>query len=235
MKGSLYLIPCGLSESPLSEVLPASNFELIQKIGFVFAENTRSARRFMRNAGFAADMPDEMFYEIGKHADMAGAKKALIREIETKDIGVVSEAGCPGIADPGAAIVAMAHEAGIKVVPMVGPSSILLALMASGLNGQNFVFHGYLPIKEERKTVLKKLEDASAKNGQAQIFIETPYRNQQLLADMIKYCHASTKLCVAADITSPAEEIATLPMNLWKTSNIDINKRPCIFILQASR
>lgn len=173
-------------------------------------------------------------FELNKHTDASEIQSFLTPLLDGKDMGLMSDAGCPGVADPGAAIVALAHEKGIKVVPLVGPSSILLSLMASGMNGQSFAFHGYLPIdKNEKKNKIKQLEKISAEQNQSQLFIETPYRNNQMLDDLIKFLNPNTSLCVACDITLETEYILTKPVAQWKKNKPDLHKRPCIFIFHS--
>jgi 16S rRNA (cytidine1402-2'-O)-methyltransferase len=176
-----------------------------------------------------------ILFSLNKHTDSKEHQEFIKPLLEGKNIGLMSEAGCPGIADPGAAIVKIAHEKGIKVIPLVGPSSILLALMASGMNGQSFTFNGYLPIdKSEKKATLKQLEKLSFDKNQSQLFIETPYRNNKLLEDILETLQPNTLLCIACDITLPSEFIKTLPINNWKKQKIDLHNRPCIFIIHKN-
>jgi 16S rRNA (cytidine1402-2'-O)-methyltransferase len=195
-------------------------------------ENTRSARRFLSKLKLSHPIDSLVFTELNEHTPVAEVSHLLAPLLQGFDVGVISEAGVPAVADPGAALVSAAHERGIRVVPLVGPSSILLALMASGFNGQSFAFSGYLPIKsDERLRSLKRLERLSAE-GQTQIFMEAPYRNNKLLADIINACNPHTKLCIAADITLESELIATKALSEWKKGTPDLNKRPCIFLMQ---
>jgi len=234
MKGNLYLIPVSLGESELNNVLPQQNFDLLNQITHYIVENIRSARRFLVKAKIKHKIDDLTFYEISKHSDRNKYHNYLQAALKGENIGVISEAGCPGIADPGADIVAIAHEKGIKVIPLVGPSSIFLALMASGMNGQNFAFKGYLPVKKpQRIKQLKTDEQRSRTEHQTQIYIEAPYRNAALLADMLETLKPSTKLCIAVDITLKTEFVRTKTIKEWKKSVPEINKKPAIFLIQA--
>lgn len=232
---SIYLIPTHLSNAPLSNVLPDYNFKIIKQIKYFIVENLRTARRFLKQVDRTINIDELTFFELNEHTD----KTLLISYIEpiknNNDIGIISEAGCPAIADPGADIVSIAQEKNIKVVPLVGPSSILLSLMASGFNGQSFAFNGYLPIdKNERINTLKRFEKKIFSESQTQIFIETPYRNVQLVEDICKTLSDNIKLCIAVDITSDSEIIKTKTIRQWK-STIDsigtIHKKPTIFLL----
>ena len=234
MKGNLYLIPVGLGDNELNNVLPQKNFEIINGITHFIVENVRSARRFLVKSKIKNAIDELTFYEMGKHSNPLDYHRYLDIVLKGKNVGVISEAGCPGIADPGADIVAIAHEKGIKVIPLVGPSSIFLALMASGMNGQNFAFKGYLPVKKpQRIKKLKADEQRSRNEKQTQIYIEAPYRNISLLADMLEILKPSTKLCIAVDVTLKSEFIRTKSVKEWKKSKPDINKKPAIFLLQA--
>ena len=232
---SIYLIPTHLSNAPLSNVLPDYNFKIIKQIKYFIVENIRTARRFLKQVDRTINIDELTFFELNEHTD----KTLLISYIEpiknNNDIGIISEAGCPAIADPGADIVSIAQEKNIKVVPLVGPSSILLSLMASGFNGQSFAFNGYLPIdKNERINTLKRFEKKIFSESQTQIFIETPYRNVQLVEDICKTLSDNIKLCIVVDITSDSEIIKTKTIRQWK-STIDsigtIHKKPTIFLL----
>ena len=232
---SIYLIPTHLSNAPLSNVLPDYNFKIIKQIKYFIVENIRTARRFLKQVDRTINIDELTFFELNEHTD----KTLFISYIEpiknNNDIGIISEAGCPAIADPGADIVSIAQEKNIKVVPLVGPSSILLSLMASGFNGQSFAFNGYLPIdKNERINTLKRFEKKIFSESQTQIFIETPYRNVQLVEDICKTLSDNIKLCIAVDITSDSEIIKTKTIRQWK-STIDsigtIHKKPTIFLL----
>ncbi|MBN2765846.1 MAG: SAM-dependent methyltransferase [Paludibacteraceae bacterium] len=228
----LYLIPTSLGETDLDRILPAYNNEIVNRLDFFIVEDVRTARRFLKKINPATDIDSKTFYVLNQHTrpeEIAGFLKPLS---EGREVGVISEAGCPAIADPGADVVAIAQERGFKVVPLVGPSSILLALMASGFNGQSFAFNGYLPVQPaDRTKAIKRLENRAHNEKQSQIFIETPYRNIKMLQDIISVCQPSTRLCIAADITLETEFIRTKTVSNWKNQLPDLNKRPCIFIL----
>jgi len=231
-KGILYLIPTTLGETEISKVIPAYIFEIINSIGEYIVEDEKSARRYLRKLRIKKSLDEIILHPLNAHTLTESFASYLNSIEEGKNIGIISEAGCPGIADPGAEIVKIAHKKNIKVVPLVGPSSILLALMASGFNGQNFCFHGYLPKeRNERIRKLKDLERTAQQKNQTQIFIETPYRNQHLLEDIISNCSLQTQLCIACDITLPSEFIQTKAINEWKKKLPDINKRPAIFLI----
>ncbi|MDR2814815.1 MAG: SAM-dependent methyltransferase [Prevotellaceae bacterium] len=229
--GKLYLIPSTLGECCIGDVLPQRTADVANRISRYVVENTRSARRFLSRLKISQPIDSLIFTELNEHTPAAEVAPMLTPLLQGFDVGVISEAGAPAVADPGAALVSVAHENGIRVVPLVGPSSILLALMASGFNGQSFAFSGYLPVKpDERIRSIKRLERLSAE-GQTQIFMETPYRNNKLLADLTAACSPRAKLCIAADITLESEFIATKTMLEWKREAPDLNKRPCIFLV----
>ena len=232
-KGKLYLIPSPLGDGAPSEVLPASVFELLQTLDCFVVEETRTARRFLSAAGLRGHIQDLEFHELNEHTPASAVEEYASLFDGGRNIGLISEAGLPAVADPGARLVALCHRLGIEVVPMVGPSSLMMALMSSGLDGQSFAFAGYIPAKtEERRTALKALEKRS--RGQSQILIETPYRNDSLFSDMLSVLSPDTRLCIAANITCPDQFIRTLPVSLWKKLNgFSIGKRPCVFIFQA--
>jgi 16S rRNA (cytidine1402-2'-O)-methyltransferase len=228
----LYLIPTTLGDTSIERVLPPDMKEIISSITVFIVENIRTARRFLKKVNPSIVIDDLIFFELNQHTD----KNEIIRFLgpiqQGLDIGIISEAGCPAVADPGADVVKIAHTKNIQVVPMVGPSSILLALMASGMSGQNFAFNGYLPIKNpEKSQQIKLLEKRMQIEGQTQIFIETPYRNAQLLDDLLKNCDPQTMLCIAVDITLDTEFILSKPVSYWKTHLPDIQKRPAIFMI----
>lgn len=234
-KGKLYLIPSTLGENDPLEVLPATVKKVIEATSCFIVENQKTARRFIKRIAPEKPQPSLELFTLNKRTEPTEYDDFIAPCFQGRDVGIISEAGCPGIADPGAAIVALAHRNHIKVVPLVGPSSILLAMMASGMNGQSFAFNGYLPIdKSERKQVLKRLERVSREQSQSQLFIETPYRNDKLLQDLTQQLHQDTLLCVAADITLPTEYIKTLTVKQWKKETPDLHKRPAIFIIHAS-
>ena len=232
MTGKLYLIPVTMGDADPTDVLPQTVTRAVGFIDHYIVENEKTARRSIKGI-----MPEKVqsslhLSVLNKHTDAADHNQMLKPCFEGFNVGLMSEAGCPGIADPGAAIVKLAHEKGIQVVPLVGPSSILLAMMASGMNGQSFAFHGYLPIdKGEKKSALKNLEKLSGDRNQSQIFIETPYRNNKLIEDLIQTLQPNTHLCIAADITLPTEFIKTQRIADWKKAKIDLDKRPAIFII----
>jgi 16S rRNA (cytidine1402-2'-O)-methyltransferase len=232
-KGNLYLIPCTLGDTPPLEVLPLLVKKAIEHINHYVVEHEKTARRFIKSIDPKKAQPDLEFQLINKFTNELEIPQMLNPCLEGHDVGIISDAGCPGIADPGAMLVAEAHRNNIKVVPLVGPSSLLLAMMASGFNGQNFAFNGYLPIdRRERKNEIKKLEKLSLDKGQSQLFIETPYRNNQMLESLLTSLHDETQVCIACDITLPTEYIKTLPIKLWKKTKVDLNKRPTLFIIQ---
>ncbi len=226
---TLYLIPTLLAPNTQSSVLPAAIGEKVSELNIFFVENLKSARRFISSLKLGKTIDEITFYELTKDSNY-DAVFELINELE-EDAGILSEAGCPGIADPGALAVEIAHQLSIKVVPLVGPSSILLALMASGFNGQSFAFHGYLPIdRKERVKRLKELERLSHTTGQTQLFMETPYRNRQMLDSIVNHCNPNTKLTISADLTAENALSKTQRIELWKREKtVDLHKRPAIF------
>ncbi len=229
---TLYLVPNVLAEGDWQNVLPASVFPVLTETRYFIVENIRTARRFMKQVNRDIDIDACTFYEINKRTDPKDLPRFLQPLEEGNDVAVISEAGCPGVADPGADVVRIAHQKGYKVVPIVGPSSILLALMASGLNGQNFAFRGYLPVKSnERSRELDKLDKKIKAGRQTQIFIETPYRNNQLVDDILKTCSPSTLLCIAANVTGDDEFIQTKSVQQWKGKMPNLHKVPTIFLL----
>lgn len=231
--GKLYMIPTTLGESDPLAVLPLSVKSTIESLTEFIVENEKSARRFIKSIAPEVKQPELKLHALNKHTDVADIPSFLNSCLEGKNIGLISEAGVPGIADPGADVAKLAHEKGIKVVPLVGPSSIVMAMMASGMNGQNFAFNGYLPIDDkERKNAIKRLEKLSGDVDQSQSFIETPYRNNKMLDVLCSVLAPSTKLCIACDITLPTEFIKTAPIQFWKKSKPDLHKRPAIFIIQ---
>jgi 16S rRNA (cytidine1402-2'-O)-methyltransferase len=232
-KGKLYLIPTRLGDNPPLEVLPISIKKVIENLDYYIVENEKTARRFIKRVSPNKSQNALHLQVLNKYTTETERNTFLAACLEGISIGLVSEAGCPAIADPGSDIVNLAHQMDIRVVPLVGPSSILLALMGSGMNGQNFTFNGYLPIdKSERKSKLKTLERLSSEYNQSQIFIETPYRNMQMLDDLSRTLHPNTRLCVACDLTLPSEFIKTKTANEWKHNTEDFHKRPAIFIIQ---
>jgi 16S rRNA (cytidine1402-2'-O)-methyltransferase len=231
-KGKLYLIPTRLGDNAPLEVLPISIKKIIELVDDYIVENEKTARRFIKKVSASKSQPSLKISLLNKFTDPSELPSFLDACLEGKPVGLLSEAGCPGIADPGADVVKIAHEKDIQVVPLVGPSSILLALMSSGMNGQSFAFNGYLPIdKSERKSTLKRLEKLSFSQDQTQIFIETPYRNNKMLEDICNTLQPNTRLCIACDITLPTEYIKTKSVNEWKHNTEDLHKRPAIFII----
>ncbi|MBM3439532.1 MAG: SAM-dependent methyltransferase [Bacteroidetes bacterium] len=226
----VYLIPAPLEEDALS-ALPAYILAAIKDCSVLFVENERTARRYLKKWDKQIVIEDFEWHVMGK--ENTHYLTQFQKQLKTnRNIGIISEAGCPGIADPGQLLVEAAHRAGATVKPLVGPSSILLALMASGLNGQQFQFHGYLPIEQGKKIKkIRQLEDLIRQNGSAQIFIETPYRNNQLLETLLNHCQPTTRLCIAVDLTAPSEWIYTDDIKSWKQKKIDLHKRPAIFLL----
>jgi len=231
-KGKLYLIPSLLGDGNIRTSLPDSITNHIQEINVFIVENVRSARRFIKKVYPEKDIDNIIFYAYGKHDKLNLEKDFLPHILNGVNVGVISEVGLPCVADPGSKIVAYAHDFQIDVIPLVGPSSIFLALMASGLNGQNFVFHGYLPIdKKERERKIKQMENDSRRLNQTQIFMETPYRNQSLFDAIIKHCGKKAKFCIAVNINLPSELIKTKSIKEWKQSKVEIHKQPGIFLL----
>ncbi|GGD97253.1 SAM-dependent methyltransferase [Planktosalinus lacus] len=230
-KGKVYLIPTTLGETSPLEVLPLSVKKIIEQIDFYIVENEKSARGFIKSICPGKSQPKLIISLLNKFTDPLEIPDFLDPCLEGNDVGIISEAGCPGIADPGAEIVKLAHLKQIKVIPLVGPSSMLLAMMASGMNGQSFAFNGYLPIdKQQRKKEIKRLEKRSQVENQSQLFIETPYRNDAFLSDLIGALHPKTNVCVACDITLPTEMIQTKTVEEWKKIKVDLHKRPTLFI-----
>jgi 16S rRNA (cytidine1402-2'-O)-methyltransferase len=233
--GVIYMIPCPISdERGVWDVLPQANLDVMNSLDYFIVENTRSARRFLSKAGIERRIEELEFVELNEHTTSAAEIEKMLKPVLAgRSAGVISEAGVPGVADPGADIVALAHRKGVRVVPLVGPSSILMSVMASGLNGQSFAFVGYIPVKEgERAKRIKELERRAKEENQAQLFIEAPYRNVKLFEALVKSLAPKLRLTIAADITSPAEYIKTLTVEEWRKQGVpDIAKRPTIFIL----
>lgn len=232
--GKLYLLPTPLSEGDPARLLTAAELEVISSLKRFVVEELRTARRFLSAAGLRGHIDELELYELNEHTSAVEVEKLEGIFRDGCDAGLLSEAGLPAVADPGAQLVALCHRKGIKVVPMAGPSSLMMALMASGLNGQSFTFRGYLPAKTaERRHALQELERTSSRLNQSQIFIETPYRNDSMLADIIECCNPETLLCIATDVTAPDEEIHTKTIAEWKKRQITIGKRPSVFILYS--
>lgn len=229
---TLYLIPTSLGDCSFDRILPAFNTEIVNRLKYFIVEDVRTARRFLKKANPAIDIDSLTFFILNQHTTPEELSGFLRPMANGNDMGVLSEAGCPAIADPGADVVAMAQQQNFTVVPLVGPSSILLSLMASGFNGQSFAFAGYLPIQPaERAKMLRKLENRAYTENQSQIFIETPYRNMKMLEEIMQACQPNTRLCIAVDVTLETEFIKTKTVKEWKTQLPDLNKRPCIFLI----
>jgi len=229
---TLYLIPTSLGECSFDKILPAQNTQIVTDLKHFVVEDVRTARRFLKKANPAIEINDLTFYVLNQHTTPEELSSFLSPMFAGHDLGVLSEAGCPAIADPGADVVAMAQKNNFIVVPLVGPSSILLSLMASGFNGQSFAFVGYLPIQPaDRAKMLRKLENRAYTEDQSQIFIETPYRNMKMLEEILQVCQPNTRLCIAVDITLETELIKTKTVKEWKTQLPDLSKRPCIFLI----
>ena len=227
---SLFLIPTVLAENTSDSVLTPQIKDVITNLNFFFAEDIRTARRFISSLKLGKVIDQITFVELNKDTHPLDTRQQLMNL--TQNAGVISEAGCPGVADPGSVAVKFAHDLGISVVPLVGPSSILLALMASGMSGQSFVFHGYLPIdKAERKKEIQQLEKDAFHKNQTQIFMETPFRNNQLLSAVLETCQPDTLLCVASSLTSPEEFVKTFSVRYWRKNIPDLHKKPTIFII----
>ena len=232
--GKLYLIPSPLGDYAPAEVIPAPVLERIARIRTYVVEETRTARRYLSAAGWKGHVGELSFHELNEHTAPQAVEDCLALFRDGNDVGLISEAGLPAVADPGALLVALCHRHGIEVVPMTGPSSLMLALMGSGLNGQSFAFCGYVPAKtEERRNALKALEKRSAAARQTQILIETPYRNDALLTDILSVCSDRTRLCIAADLTLPDAFLRTRTVGEWKKDKPLIGKRPCVFLILA--
>lgn len=235
MKGTIYMIPCPIADhESVWEVLPKSNLEVMNSLDYFVVENIRSARRFLSKAGIERKIDELEFVELNEHTTSAADIERMLRPVlNGRSAGVISEAGVPGVADPGADIVALAHRHGVRIVPLVGPSSILMVMMASGQNGQSFAFNGYLPIKEpDRSRTIRNYERRAQQERQAQIFIEAPYRNIKLFETLVSTLSPKMRLTVACDITSKEEIILTRSIEEWKKSGVpNIEKRPTIFVL----
>jgi len=230
--GTLFLIPTLLGQSDPTAVLPAGTLSVIRKLDFYIVENVRTARRFLGKAGTEKAIPNLTFVVLDKHQGNEDIATMLAPALAGIDIGLMSEAGSPCIADPGNTIVEAAHKLNIKVVPLTGPNSILLALMASGFNGQQFVFHGYLPVKpDERQERLRTIEGRSRVDGETQIFIETPYRNRQLFDAILKTCQPATMMCIAVNLSIEDEEIRSMTIAQWKKKTVHFDKKPAVFLL----
>jgi 16S rRNA (cytidine1402-2'-O)-methyltransferase len=234
MKGKIYLIPTPLGDVSPDQYLGQDIKEMIRKLRYFAVEEIRTARRFLRKVDRAFDIDGSTFFELNKRTSSQDIPEMLEPLLNGNDLAIISEAGMPCIADPGSLLVMEAHKNTISVIPVPGPSSIFLALAASGMNGQRFAFHGYLPIQDhERKNKIRLLETEARKEEVTQIFMETPYRNQAILENLLSVCHPDTLLCIAADINLSTEYIKTLPVSLWKKERAELHKRPAIFLLSA--
>lgn len=234
-KGKLYLIPVTLGDISPFEVLPLSVKKIVEHINHYVVENEKTARRFIKSVVPSKSQPDLVLFAINKYTESSEVPTFLEPCLAGYDMGVMSEAGVPGVADPGADVIRIAHQKGIQVVPLVGPSSILMAVMASGLNGQNFAFCGYLPIENmDRRKRIKELEARSFNEQQSQLFIETPYRNNKMMEELLLQLHPETQVCIACDITLPTEFIKTMSVNLWKKQIPELHKRPTIFMIHKN-
>ncbi len=232
MKGVLYLVPNTLGNPDTSDTIPGGITHRVNNIKLFIVENLRNARRYLKSLNREINIDSLTFFELNEHTAVEEIPSFLDKVEQGMDAAIISEAGVPGVADPGASVVRVAHEKGIRVVPLTGPSSILLALMASGLNGQSFCFHGYLPVKRsERIRKIRDLEQVAIRRGETQMFIEAPYRNDALLSDILDSCNSSTLLCIAADITLESEFIITKTCGAWKKKKPALHKRPVLFLL----
>lgn len=233
-KGRLFLIPSPLGDNDPSEVIPLPVLKSLEGFRTFVVEEVRTARRYLSKAGLKGRIGELQFFELNEHTEQSAVESYLKLFDNGNDVALISEAGLPAVADPGAQLVALAHRHGIEVIPAVGPSSLMMSLMASGLNGQSFAFCGYIPAKtDERRSRLKTLEKVSGQLKQTQIIIETPYRNDSLFKDILSTCSASTRLCIAANITMPDAYIRTKTVAQWKKEDIIIGKRPCVFLILA--
>lgn len=232
-KAALYLIPVNISDAPLDDVIPAGNLAVVKGIRHMIVENVRTARRFLRRWDKGFDIDSVTFYELNGHTDPRDVGKYLDPLRRGEAMGVMSEAGCPAVADPGSLVVEIAQREELEVIPLVGPSSILMSLMASGFNGQGFAFNGYLPIDDvQRMKRVRELENLATRRGQTQIFIETPYRNDRMLRFLAENLHPDTKLCVACNITDPERQyIRTQKASAWRKCEISFDKQPAIFLI----
>ena len=228
----LYLIPSTLGAGDVSMFLPEGTLTVIKALKNFIVEDSKTARAFLKTCNIPTPQAELNVQELDKHDPDQNLNTLMQALAEGNDVGLLSEAGCPGVADPGARVVAEAHRKGYKVVPLTGPYSLLLALMASGLDGQRFCFHGYLPLdKMERMKKIQRMEEAAKSRKETQLFIETPYRNNQLLADLLQHLSGETKICLAADLTTPTEMIRTLKARDWKKEKPELHKRPCVFLI----
>jgi 16S rRNA (cytidine1402-2'-O)-methyltransferase len=232
--GSIFLIPSTLGDTPPEQVLPAYNIHLLQRLDVFIVEELRTARRFLRKCGYTKDFDSTTFHILNEHTPEHEIHSFLGQAKLGVDTGLISEAGCPAVADPGSLVVKLAQETGIRVIPLSGPSSIIMALMASGFNGQNFTFHGYLPVKEpERIKKIREIERDLLKTGQTHIFIEAPYRNKHMIDSILSSCGNETMLCIASNISLADESVISAPVGRWKKMNPDPGKKPTVFLLSV--
>lgn len=235
-KGCLYLIPAPLGDNDPAEVIPAPVLARLQTLHVFVVEEVRTARRYLSRAGLKGHIEGLEFHTLNEHTPASEVEAMAALFEEGQSVGLITEAGLPAVADPGSALVALCHRQGIRVVPFVGPSSLMMALMGSGLNGQSFAFLGYLPAKtDERRAAIKAIEKQSAAQHQTQIFIETPYRNDAMMEDLLRICAPGTRLCIAADITLPEETILTRTIAQWRKDPLTLGKRPCVFLILAQK
>ena len=235
-KGCLYLIPSPLGDNDPAEVIPAPVLARLQTLHVFVVEEVRTARRYLSRAGLKGHIEGLEFHTLNEHTPASEVEAMTALFEEGQSVGLITEAGLPAVADPGSALVALCHRQGIRVVPFVGPSSLMMALMGSGLNGQSFAFLGYLPAKtDERRAAIKAIEKQSAAQHQTQIFIETPYRNDAMMEDLLRICAPGTRLCIAADITLPEETIQTRTIAQWRKNPLTLGKRPCVFLILAQK
>jgi 16S rRNA (cytidine1402-2'-O)-methyltransferase len=229
--GTLFLIPSEISDASVSSTMPDDVTKLISTLEEFIVEDERTARRFLKKAGYAKSLDSLILHTLNKHTDTLDIPGFIDSLLKGKDVGLLSEAGCPCVADPGAMVVGLAHEHAITVKPLVGPSSILLALMASGFNGQHFIFHGYIPVEKSGRIKKIREMEAKAKQGQTQIFMETPYRNMALIQDILHHSQSGTMLCIASELSGKDEKIISASIEEWKKIKYDFNKKPAIFLL----
>ncbi|MDR1345487.1 MAG: SAM-dependent methyltransferase [Bacteroidales bacterium] len=230
--GKLYLIPSPLGENSFSHIFPVFNSQIINEIDVYIVEELRTARRFLKRLGIQKPIDSLTFHLLNEHIQGVDLNLYLESCLQGKNTGLISEAGVPCVADPGSIVVAKAHQLDIEVVPLVGPNSILLALMASGFNGQNFAFNGYLPIEQDKREArIRSLEACMLKTGQTQIFIETPYRNNHLLDSLLRVCDSATRLCIAANVATESQKIKAQSISKWRKTCPDLHKQPAIFLL----
>jgi len=234
MSGKVYLIPNTLGNTVTTGVIPEGVIQIIHSLNYFIVEDIRNARRFLVKTAYPQKIDDIVFFELNKHTLASDIPGFLIPCEKGIDIGIISEAGVPAVADPGALVVEVAHRKKIKVIPLTGPSSILMALMGSGLNGQNFAFTGYLPVeKKDLSLKLKELENRSKRENQTQIFIETPYRNMRLFDEILKICNPSTRMCIAKNLTTEEENITVKTIEDWRKTKTELDKQPAVFLIQA--